>query len=37
MTSTVTIAMAQIDLSVGDVAGNKAKILEHAIRARDEM
>ena len=37
MTSTVTIALAQIDLSVGDVVGNKAKILEHAIRARDEM
>ncbi len=37
MTNTVTIALAQIDLIVGDVVGNKAKILEHAIRARDEM
>jgi NAD+ synthase (glutamine-hydrolysing) len=37
MTSTVTIALAQIDLSVGDVVGNKEKILEHAVRARDEM
>jgi len=37
MTSTVTIALAQIDLNVGDVVGNKAKILEHATRARDEM
>ena len=37
MTSTVTVALAQIDLNVGDVVGNKAKILEYAARARDEM
>ncbi|MCH7636262.1 MAG: NAD+ synthase [Proteobacteria bacterium] len=37
MTSTVTVALAQIDLNVGDVVGNKVKILEYAARARDEM
>ncbi len=37
MTNTVTIALAQIDLAVGDVAGNAAKILDYATRARDEM
>jgi len=37
MTSTVTVALAQIDLAVGDVPGNTAKILEYAGRARDEL
>jgi len=37
MTNTVTVALAQIDLNVGDVVGNKAKILEYAARARGEM
>ena len=37
MTNTVTIALAQIDLSVGDVLGNTAKILDYAARAREEM
>ncbi len=37
MTNTMTVALAQIDLNVGDVVGNKAKILEYAARARDEM
>ena len=37
MTNTVTIALAQIDLAVGDVAGNTAKILDYATRARNEL
>lgn len=37
MTDTIRIALAQIDLAVGDVAGNTAKILDYAARARDEM
>jgi len=37
MTDTLRIALAQIDLAVGDVAGNTAKILEYADRARDEL
>ena len=37
MTDTLRIALAQIDLAVGDVAGNTAKILDYAARARDEM
>ena len=36
MTDTLRIALAQIDLAVGDVAGNTAKILDYAARARDE-
>ena len=35
MTDAVKVALAQIDLIVGDVAGNTAKIIEHAHRARD--
>jgi NAD+ synthase (glutamine-hydrolysing) len=35
MTDAVKVALAQIDLIVGDVAGNTAKIIEHAQRARD--
>ncbi len=37
MTDTLRIALAQVDLAVGDVDGNTAKILEYAARARDEM
>ncbi len=37
MTTTVTLALAQIDLVVGDVAGNTEKILAYADRARDEL
>ena len=37
MNSTVKVALAQVDLAVGDVAGNTAKILDYAARARDEM
>ena len=37
MTITVSIALAQIDLAVGDVAGNTAKILDYANRARNEL
>jgi NAD+ synthase (glutamine-hydrolysing) len=37
MTSRVTLALAQVDLVVGDVAGNTAKILEYSGRARDEL
>ncbi len=35
MTDAVKAALAQVDLVVGDVAGNTAKIIEHAQRARD--
>ena len=37
MTNTVTLALAQLDLVVGDVAGNTSKILEYSDRARDEL
>ncbi|MGI9270876.1 MAG: NAD+ synthase [Woeseiaceae bacterium] len=37
MTDTVIIALAQVDLAVGDVAGNTAKILDYSTRARDEL
>ena len=36
MKSSVNIALAQIDLIVGDVTGNTRKILEYAVRAREE-
>ena len=35
MTDAVKAALAQIDLVVGDVAGNTAKIIDYAERARD--
>ena len=35
MTDAVKVALAQIDLVVGDVAGNTAKIIDYAKRARD--
>jgi NAD+ synthase (glutamine-hydrolysing) len=37
MNSTVKVALAQIDLAVGDIAGNTAKIIQFAARARDDM
>ena len=37
MTDKITVALAQLDLMVGDVAGNTQKILDYAARARDEM
>lgn len=38
MTSTtITLALAQVDMVVGDVAGNTARILDYANRARDEL
>jgi len=37
MSSTVTLALAQVDLAVGDVAGNTTKILDYAASARDEL
>ncbi len=33
----ITVALAQLDLAVGDVDGNTAKILDYSIRAHDEM
>jgi NAD+ synthase (glutamine-hydrolysing) len=36
MSTQVKVALAQIDLAVGDVAGNTAKIIAYAARARDE-
>ena len=36
MQSTLKVALAQVDLAVGDVAGNTAKIIDFASRARDE-
>ncbi|MGB5256173.1 MAG: NAD+ synthase [Woeseiaceae bacterium] len=35
MSSRLKVALAQIDLAVGDVAGNTAKIIDCAARARD--
>jgi len=37
MNNTVRIALAQIDLAVGDVAGNTNKIIEYATLARDDL
>ena len=37
MDHTVKVALAQIDLVVGDVAGNTRKIIDYASRARDEL
>ena len=37
MNNTVTVALAQLDLVVGDVKGNTARILESAEKARDEL
>ena len=37
MTRTAKVALAQIDLAVGDITGNTAKIIDYALRARDEL
>jgi NAD+ synthase (glutamine-hydrolysing) len=37
MNNTVTVALAQLDLVVGDVRGNADRIIEYADRARNEM
>ena len=37
MNNTVKVALAQIDLAVGDIAGNTAKIIACAERARDDI
>ena len=37
MTDKITVALAQLDLVVGDVAGNTQKIIDHASLARDAM
>ena len=37
MKNTVTLGLAQLDMIVGDVAGNTTKILQYADRARDEL
>ena len=37
MSDNVTIALAQVDLVVGDVAGNTEKICEYSARARDAL
>ena len=37
MTDKITVALAQLDLVVGDVAGNTQEILDYAARARDQM
>ena len=37
MNKTLTVAMAQLDLVVGDVSGNSDKIIEYADRAREEL
>jgi len=37
MDHTVKVALAQVDLAVGDVAGNTQKIIEYANRARDDL
>jgi NAD+ synthase (glutamine-hydrolysing) len=37
MDHNVKVALAQVDLAVGDVAGNTEKIIEYASRARNEL
>ncbi len=37
MGQSVKVALAQLDLAVGDVAGNTAKIIDYAGRARDQL
>ena len=37
MDHNVKVALAQVDLAVGDVAGNTKKIIAYANRARDEL
>ncbi len=37
MNDSVSVALAQLNLVVGDVAGNTARIIEYAERARDDL
>jgi len=37
VSNAVRVALAQLDLAVGDVAGNTTRIVETALRARDEL
>jgi NAD+ synthase (glutamine-hydrolysing) len=37
MTSTLRIALAQLNIPVGDVEGNTARVIQTAARARDEL
>ncbi|MGA8203133.1 MAG: NAD+ synthase, partial [Woeseiaceae bacterium] len=37
MKNKVKVALAQVDMAVGDVPGNTARILDYAARARDEL
>ncbi|MDH4057047.1 MAG: NAD+ synthase, partial [Gammaproteobacteria bacterium] len=37
MDQIVNVALAQVDLAVGDVAGNTQKIIDYSVRARDEL
>jgi NAD+ synthase (glutamine-hydrolysing) len=37
MNNKITVALAQLDMIVGDVSGNTQKILDYAARAQDEM
>jgi NAD+ synthase (glutamine-hydrolysing) len=37
MKNKLKVALAQADMAVGDVAGNTARILDYAARARDEL
>jgi NAD+ synthase (glutamine-hydrolysing) len=37
MTNTATVALAQLDLVVGDVRGNTERIIDAAARARDDL
>ncbi len=37
MNNQLTVALAQLDLIVGDMAGNTARILDYSERARDEL
>jgi len=37
MDHTVKVALAQIELVVGDIAGNTKKIINYSLKARDEF
>ncbi len=37
MNNQVKVALAQVDLAVGDVRGNTSRIIDFAVRARDEL
>ena len=37
MSDTIKVALAQVDLVVGDVSGNTEKVLEYCTRAHDEL